>query len=453
MENNCKAYPYRYIARIIVEAESVIAVGTGERNVFTDSPIARDVNGLPYIPATSIAGIVRHALDVQDGEPSIFGFHDSKGGKGSQVIFTDALMVGVDGKTVDGLVAIDWKNDVYAAYRQLPIREHVCIGGNGTAIKGGKFDNEVVYKGTRFVFEIEIYSEENLENEFSEILTTLYDDSLRIGGGSRKGYGKLSVVNSWIALLDLSIEQDLNDYITKSSNLSIPWTRFSLMASPKKVAANDWTKYLVHLSPSDFFLFGSRMGDDEADNTPMAERIVTWDGMKPTITREQVLIPASAVKGALAHRTAYHYNRLNHLFVENADNHDSLLETKATIGSNNPAVAAIFGKMESGKTTCGNLLITDVIEGDVRTKVFFHNRIDVFTGGIIKGALFQEKSIWAGDKTYTLEILVSNSALEDSCCKEAFEHSIQDLCDGLLPLGGNVNRGHGIFVGQWTKNR
>lgn len=346
---NSKVYQYRCIARVLVEAESVIAVGTGDRKVFTDSPIARDVNGLPYIPATSIAGIVRHALCIQDGEPSIFGYHDSKGGKGAQVIFTDAQMIGVDGNVVDGLVAIDWQNDFYAAYRQLPIRQHVCIGGNGTAIKGGKFDNEVVYKGTRFVFEMEIYSDENLEKEFTEILTTLYDESLRIGGGSRKGYGKLRVVNSWTAILDLSIEQDLNDYITKSSNLSIPWTRFSLMASPKKIFANDWTMYVVHLSPTDFFLFGSGMGDDDADNTPMSERIVTWDGMKPTITSEQVLIPASAVKGALAHRTAYHYNRLNHLFVENADDDGSQLETKATIGCNNPAVAAIFGKWKTGK--------------------------------------------------------------------------------------------------------
>jgi len=27
--------------------------------------------------------------------------------------------------------------------------------------------------------------------------------------------------------------------------------------------------------------------------------------------------------------------------------------------------------------------------------------------------------------------------------------ALNDLCNGLLPLGGKVNRGHGIFIGEW----
>lgn len=453
MNNNNSLYQYRNIARIIVEASSALAVGTGDSDIFTDAPVARDVNGLPYIPATSIAGVVRHALGIKDGEPSIFGYHDREGGKGSQVIFTDAVMVGAEGNAIDGLAAIDWKNEFYAAYRQLPIRQHVRINGSGTAENGGKFDNEVVYKGTRFVFEMEIYSKENRQDEFSQILNVLSDETLRFGGGTRKGYGKLQVIECQTATLDLTIDQDLHDYIAKSSSLAGDWKRFvSLDCLPQQMRADGWTRYELQLQPSDFFLFGSGMGDDDADNTPMTESVVKWNGMTPTIVDEQVLIPASAVKGALAHRTAYHYNRLNHLFVENADSEEADIETKATTGNNNPVVAAIFGTIQDGKTIPGSLYMTDVIEGKGSPKVFYHNRIDAFTGGTIDGALFQEKSIYGNGQTYTFEIGVADKAFKDDSYREAFERSLQDICEGLLPLGGTVNRGNGTFIGQCTKN-
>lgn len=453
MNNNNSLYQYRNIARIIVEASSALAVGTGDSDIFTDAPVARDTNGLPYIPATSIAGVVRHALGIKDGEPSIFGYHDRKGGKGSQVIFTDAVMVGAEGNAIDGLAAIDWQNEFYAAYRQLPIRQHVRINGNGTAENGGKFDNEVVYKGTRFVFEMEIYSNEDRQDEFSQILNVLNDDTLRFGGGTRKGYGKLQVVECQTATLDLTNDQDLHDYIAKSSSLAEDWKRFvSLDCLPQQMRADGWTRYELQLQPSDFFLFGSGMGDDDADNTPMTESVVKWYGMTPTIVEEQVLIPASAVKGALAHRTTYHYNRLNHLFVENADSEEVGIETKATTGNDNPAVAAIFGTIKDGKTIPGSLYMTDVIEGKGSPKVFYHNRIDAFTGGTIDGALFQEKSIYGNGQTYTFEIAVADKAFKDDSYREAFERSLQDICEGLLPLGGTVNRGNGTFIGQCTKN-
>jgi hypothetical protein len=41
--------------------------------------------------------------------------------------------------------------------------------------------------------------------------------------------------------------------------------------------------------------------------------------------------------------------------------------------------------------------------------------------------------------------------LEDAHIKEAFENTLDDLCSGMLPLGGKVNRGHGVFEGSWTK--
>ena len=96
-------YRYRHIARIVLEASTPIAVGSGMSDMQTDSPVIRDVNGLPYIPATSLAGVIRHSLELKDDDSNIFGYHDRKGGRGSRAVFTDAVMVGEKGEVLDGI--------------------------------------------------------------------------------------------------------------------------------------------------------------------------------------------------------------------------------------------------------------------------------------------------------------------------------------------------------------
>ncbi len=455
MEQRDTNYRYRQLAKIVVEADGPIAIGTGSKNILTDALIARDVNGLPFIPATSIAGVLRHALHLNADEDKIFGFQSADGGKGSEIIFTDALMVGADGKVIDGLAKIDWQNDFYRAYRELPIRQHVSLNENGISKPTGKFDNEVAYKGTRFVFEFEIYLKEQQSAAFDRIVSKLYDETLRIGGGAHCGYGKLKVVSCMTASIDLAEPEDLSNYSKKSSCLSADWTCYKEQKPTAAVGGTDgWTRYELQLSPCDFFMFGSGVGDDQADNVPMSEIVVEWNGGKPVIRENQVLIPATAVKGALAHRTAYHYNRSQRLFVKNADLDAPGIETDATVGGNNPAVSAIFGMLSDGdgRTKPGSILLSDVIEGDMSTKLFFHNKIDSFTGGTVDGALFQEKSVWGKGKSYTLRILVQNEALKEESYREAFEQSLRDLCSGMLPLGGVTNRGNGMFTGQLIKN-
>ena len=96
-----------------------------------------------------------------------------------------------------------------------------------------------------------------------------------------------------------------------------------------------------------------------------------------------------------------------------------------------------------------------------------HVAIDRFTGGAIDGALFAEKTAyWHSDQQddYPLKmnILVDDANIKkainkhnENCAKKisfddvcnAFDAALADLCEGRLPLGGGVNRGHGIFNG------
>lgn len=445
-------YTHRHIVRLTVEAATPLAVGTGKgSDILTDAPVAKDVNGLPYIPATSIAGVLRHAMgyvdNKTDGNP--FGYIDGAdnddSGHGSDIIFTDAVMVGKNGKALDGIQDIDWNDEFYRYFQDLPVRQHVRIDHKGTAENNGKFDNEVVYKGTRFVFEIELMSDKDDKEHIEKAIGHLRYSTLRIGGGTRKGYGKLSIVDCRQASLNLSNPEDLEKYLNKSSSLAEDWAGFTKISVIESLDYSKWTHYQLKLKPLDFFMFGSGMGDSDADNVYVSELVVSQG--ESIDNNKHVLIPGSSVKGAIAHRTAYHYNKIKKRFAGKQ-------KPEEITGGANEAVAAIFGKADGDKFTRGRILVDDIIEGQAepKAKTFYHNKIDQFTGGTMDGALFQEKVVYDKGKEYTLNIYVEGSALADDDIKTAFKQSLRDICTGLLPLGGITNRGNGIFTGTATEN-
>ena len=446
-----KKYNYRHLAKIVVEAASPLAIGTGATHILTDSPVATDINGLPFIPATSLAGVIRHALD----DDSLFGFPGADGGEGSKIIFTDAVMIGKDGRAVDGLGNIDFNDDFYRHYDNMPVRQHVKMNHRGVAEQSGKFDGQVVYKGTRFVFELEIASETDNSQALNDIIEKLQSASFRIGGGTRKGYGELKVIGHLCktAIIDMTNNADLDAYLSKSTLLSLDWEKYADFSLPSvETSLSDWTTYKLTLTPEDFTLFGTGLGDDDADNVSATEDVVIWENENgvemPHFDGVRMLIPASSIKGAIAHRTAYHYNKLSGYFAT-----DQTIRSKAP----NAAVKALFGFAgDNSSDSCrGNVIMSDLFGNTPIQKVMHHVKIDNFTGGTINGALFQEKVAVAGGQNFTLEILINNNIAFDGDKEKvylAFETALIDLCEGLLPLGGATNRGYGIFSGKLTKN-
>lgn len=463
-------YNHRFLARFVIEAATPLAVGSGEKDILTDALVATDVNGLPYIPGTAIAGVVRHMIDdieremnterfdslkVKERESSAyFGYQDrSDGGRGSEIIFSEAKILNSNGMVVDGisLDAID-NDSLLQSYKELPIRQHVHINEKGVKAEHGKFDEQVCFAGTRFCFELEMVAKEDTIEKFDKILEQVQSQTFRIGGGTRSGFGKIKVVDMQTKMLDLKNGDELQLYLKKSSNLSETWGGWEQKAVDIKPSSG-WTEYELKLQPEDFFLFGSGFGDDEVDMTPVKEKKVVWKDGRGEMTEDLVLIPAASVKGALAHRVAYHYNRLTGVFAENLTTDE---ERKKVVGKNNEAVKELFGsegeidknsnEMKDQKR--GNLLFSDVIMNEkMNDKILNHVAIDRFTGGAIEGALFSEKTTYGKGQEFTMTILADNSVLKGKV-KEALEEALKDICKGLLPLGGGVNRGNGVFTGS-----
>lgn len=465
---------YRYVARLTIEAETPLAVGTGEQGILCDDLVATDVNGLPFIPGSALCGVLRHALENAGWEKNkdengysltenIFGYQrqtkDKKGdtdGKGSRIIISDAIMLDSSGKALDGMRRIDWKDKYLSRFKALPIRQHCRINHRGAADteKYGKFDNQVVYKGTRFVLELELAGNENDKQYWTELVNQFKSPLFRIGGGTRKGYGKLKIEKCQARTFDLKSE--LDTYLDKSSSMSDDFPGAEDVKL--EVATFGWNTYMLSLEPDDFFLFGSGFGDEEADMTPVSEAIIEWapGGNECQFSDEKVLIPASSVKGAIAHRTAFHYNKLAGNFADgkNAE------QLKELCGENNPAVKTLFGSAKNSKDKhsagqIGRVILSDMFEKGKTEKILNHVSIDRFTGGAIDGALFNEKVTTGIEKKIQLEILVDTAAFEvedGDKIKQAFECALKDICTGMLPLGGGVMRGHGCFKGKLIVN-
>lgn len=477
-------YTHRFLARLVIKAETPLAVSSGDKDFISDKLIARDVNGLPYIPGTAIAGVIRHAIGEEKAK-LFFGCSaeddEKELGRGSEIIFSAAHIVDKNKKVVEGLLQDDEKSDYLKFFDELPVRQHVAIDKKGANKKHGKFDEEVVYKGTHFCFEIEMLSDGNNCADFDSVLNELISDTFRIGSGTRKGFGQVSIVACKKVTLDLKVDSDRKAYLKKTSSLNDGDFWEGKEDATLTKTEKDRIKYELLLEPENFYLFGSGFGDDDADMTPVSEVSIIWNykkGQEPEFQNRYILIPATSIKGAISHRLAFHYNKLKGYTIKNM-NGSYEADQNAKVGVENNAVRELFGFTieNTNESKRGRMILSDLIEYGYKDdskhlKLLNHVAIDRFTGGAMDGALFSEKTVYGKGQQYKLEILIDKKAFsvalkdrkgndrpkedidkeskDKEIIKQAFELTLDDLKTGMLPLGGGVNRGNGCFLGSWS---
>lgn len=315
-------FPLRYIARFKVTAACPLGIGSGQAGTLVDRLVARDAVGLPYIPGSSLAGVIRHELkkqsDFLNEIDTLFGFQEEPNdneepakGQGSRIHFGSGLLVADDFQTVhEGLSLPNFEEDYYDALQaqRLPERDHVKITHRGVAAEHAKYEEEYVPKGACFVFQIELLAKETDKTIWKHILNTLHQPTFRIGAGTRKGFGQLKVESCQVATYDLTKQEQLKDYLLLGSSYNAKIDSYWTAYQQSKVADDNWLPYTISLKAKDFFQFGAGIGDEEVNHAPKTEHFIHWKNGKPQVAEKQYLIPATSLKGALSHRVAYHYN-------------------------------------------------------------------------------------------------------------------------------------------------
>lgn len=453
-------YPLRFVARISIEAETPFIISSGEPDFFSDAVFVADANGLPAIPGSSIAGVLRHEFERhynnKQATNDLFGFQEQGDGQGSRLIVSWACIHDRNNIPVEGIAAADrLKDEVLRKAAYSIARDHVCITHRGVAKDKGKFDEQSVAAGHRFTFELMLEGSEDDRAAWRSLLGAIASGTLRFGGKTRRGYGSFRTASIKEDFFNITTDEGFNLFIAHPVSLSMPSPLKEKMHEFTATARMDKVIASIHLLPEGFWMIGGGM-DDDVDMSPVKESKILWDNGKGKVGEEEVLIPATAVKGAISHRTAYHYNAINAVFADNM----SKDELDKHTGDNNSAIRELFGycpdekDKEDGQR--GKVVIDDIFIGTPdRQKILNHVSIDRFTGGAAAGALFTEKPFYKGEG-FVLKLIIDEPNTIPPAVRKAFGRALDDLASGRLGIGAGSGRGNGYFKARngliWNDN-
>jgi CRISPR/Cas system CSM-associated protein Csm3 (group 7 of RAMP superfamily) len=468
MESESCIYKDRFLGTFLIEAATPFKICSDDYSVIIDSPVLTDINGLPLIPGTSLAGVLRRTLSdyckndtdkEQNSVGDIFGYAEGDNGKGSRIMFSHAIIVDKDGSPVISIA--ENLNDFLNLFvsSSLPVRERNAVNGRGTTRKHSKFDEQIAPKGLRFAFEIEFKGNSGDHKDvktWNDVLNLIKSDNFRLGGGTRHGFGLFKLINLRENIYKLNDQKELIEYLDRrflsgAKELFDGYKNNLKNNNAISLAGDGGTiEYKLKLKPRDFFIFSSRFDSENtgADMSPLKEIAISYDEDKSD--KIYYVLPASSIKGAISHRIAFHYNAIKKTFIDKIDKE----KIELSVSPQNHACKLLFGskKEKKGKEEdnyAGKTFFEDIFIEESKRKLVClkHVSIDRFTGKSIGGALFSEEVLRISENDeINIRFIVKKEAFEnDSDIKKALERTIFDIENGVLPLGGGVNRGHGAF--------
>ena len=459
------------IARIILEAGSALSISTGNADGIFDTALVRDANGLPAIPGTSLAGVLRHLWIDRYGKDneSLFGYqkHRENEGESSRLTVSWGALLDSEGNPSEGLLTRKGngrlEDELYRAVLEQAdtpvLRDRVRLTHRGAASASdrGKYDRSVLPAGHRFAVELRMWRGRDGENEeWDRLLALLNHPAFRLGGATRAGLGRMKTIRLFQRCFDLTNRDDVEAFCRLKPGLH------------ETEALEKWDQKNFD---DDHILCGTleieakglwRIGQGNeslsvgmskpADLLPKIEERIDWSEGRGKRELKMLLLPASSVKGALAHRMAFHARCL----AGEWNGREALADDRPQ------AVDALFGSVKErrrgdGETKsegrAGALFIDDAVLSTDATKVarLMHNAIDRFTGGVRDRMLFEEESVWKGKFKIPL-VLNLNRIPEDrrEQVRRAFKAALDDLCQGRLALGSRTTTGNGFFEGTLT---
>jgi CRISPR/Cas system CSM-associated protein Csm3 (group 7 of RAMP superfamily) len=455
-----------HLARLVLECRTPLSIGAEKGGELDDLVLASDANGLPVIPGSGLAGVLRHLYG--EGAEELFGYQSAGDGKASDLMVSWGHVLDSRGRPVEGLLLGEESARLVddpllaflagAADRPMK-RDRVAINSRGTAAERTKYDRSVVPAGVRFAAELRLWCTALDDSRWTRLLDLLGDRRLRLGGQTRSGLGGIDVVDVRCASFDLAVPDDARAYAALGRRLC-SHAGLEVRAIARRAVDVSAT---VRLKPESFWRVGQgdqplrreEQSQKPADLLPLSERRVAWRNGVAEILEPQVLIPGSSVKGALAHRVAFHDCRLQGVWAEQLG--ESAV-SRFDKSSKSSAVQALFGWHRDDRDgvegapagRAGRISIDDayVAVESVKHCGQMHNVIDRFHGGVRQHLLFEEELLHGGQIELKLDVEQADSI--PAGARRALKLALEDLCLGRLAIGAGSTRGHGFFTGSVT---
>ena len=438
----------KHYLKITFQLDSPLCIGSG-RNDITDQDILRDARGIPYIPGSAVAGVLReacHGIMDEKAWKYYFGYSSTNTGNKvksdddiieSQIIFYDATLVG-DNKDKDG-------NPKY----RISQRDGVALNEYKSAKKQAKFDWEILEGDCKFQTFIEISEEQSDISEkvkADEVLMNIAkiwkEADIRFGAKTTRGFGKICNVE----IIRRSFE-----LVKNPDNGIEDWLEFNLFDDESWKVGDSYEDMLKTLNEDKKWTlkdnnrlslklrlegglsirrYSTECSDEES--SPDQEQLTTIKFDKNG-SEEVAVIPGTTWAGAIGHRM------------------EELIDCSKV------------KKFERGKDDIQTYYYFGTVNGKVKEKslIYFNeskltggqfkkmsrNAIDRFLGSTAEGALFTEKIYIGGETTldigfgdpYNTAVVYSDDFIN------ALAATLTDLHEGYLAVGGATSVGRGIF--------
>ena len=436
----------KHYLKITFQLDSPLCIGSG-RNDITDQDILRDARGIPYIPGSAVAGVLREACQgIMDDKAwkYYFGYSSTNTENKvksdddiieSQIIFYDATLVG-DNKDKDG-------NPKY----RISQRDGVALNEYKSAKKQAKFDWEILEGDCKFQTFIEISEEQSDVNEkvkADEVLTNIAkiwkETDIRFGAKTTRGYGKICNVEIIGKNFDFTLKDEISSWLDFDIFEENSWKNAILYKDMLNTLMKDSIWALKDNNRLSLELrlegglsirrYSTECSDEES--SPDQEQLTTVKFDKNG-SEEVAVIPGTTWAGAIGHRMEELIDCSKVKEVERGKGDIQKYYYFGTVNSKVKEKSLIY--FSESKLTGGQF------------KKMSRNAIDRFLGSTAEGALFTEK-IYIGGET-TLDISFGdpyNTAVSysDDFIK-ALAATLTDLHEGYLAVGGATSVGRGIF--------
>jgi CRISPR/Cas system CMR subunit Cmr4 (Cas7 group RAMP superfamily) len=388
------------IKRVVIKADckfaspALIGSGYGDN---TDSDILRDGEGNPFLPGSTVAGVLR---SLKCGFAPLFGEQDSI----SPLWVYDAELTDASVIELDG-IAVDPENK--------------------TAIEHKKYDYEAISTGAGFTLRLLLTIRQSdgagdREELLDELIGAIWSGAVAFGAKTKRGFGRVECVSAVKRAFDLypGNTEALGQWINFDWNQSDGW------AEAKGQAFTDGNSTIIaklKLSGSIMIRDTRNIYEDLAGDEKAADYKHLSIGGKPVIMGTSW---AGAFRSGL-------YRLLEQKFQDNAKTYLNNVfgnVTEDDSAANVSQVAFDMSVLEAKDPR------TDGYRGITRVKI---NR---FTGGAADGALFTEMPWYGGETTLCVRY---PKARED--IKELILLGLEGINSGLLQIGGETAIGRGFL--------
>jgi len=445
--------PKLNITRIVIETTSPMAIHSGGRELGFDNQLARDANNLPYIPATTIAGVWRHMLQRTKGEQianAWFGSNDENKQHASILQIDNGEVHNHKNEPQNGLVLDEIiKNDQLLSLlvQENPHkRERVRINDRGTAAHEAKFDQILLPTGIRFSIDIRWNNDQSIVGadfikDWGDILNLWTSPDFAFGSSTRNGLGRFKIIQCYDELLNLGSDETMEKITGFNNRSKNPKQKilFKIHNINKVMDMTLQADSTWRCGSSEHLLDKEQSLKDPKILT-YSEKVIDWNKNIASLdNKAKPVLCGSSIKGMLAHRITYHINRINGTWAT-----DEIGDSQDDWESRPDEVDDLFGKKSDGENESGQVGRLMVPDCSIEYNSIVHrthNTINRFTGGVMPQALFTEELLY--QPKFNLKVYLSHGEISNTQQK-AIDATIADLKIGRLSIGAATGRGISI---------